>query len=57
MKAKAYHNVAAEDAGRHLGLIDGYQGGHPVTLVFTTDLPQAPDVGRMRAAVPSAQRR
>jgi hypothetical protein len=44
MKVKVYHNVAVDDAGRHLGFLDGYRQGLPVTLVFTTDLPQCDDL-------------
>jgi hypothetical protein len=39
-----YHNVALDDGGRHLGLLDGYQRGHPVTLVFITELPHTDDL-------------
>lgn len=44
MNAKVYHNVARDDAGRHLGILDGYQPEHPVTLVFTTDLPPSDEM-------------
>src|SRR5690348_15190281 len=39
VKVTVYHNVAADDAGRHLGILDGYQPDHPVTPVFATELP------------------
>jgi len=44
MKARVYHNVAVDDAGRHLGFLDGYQPGQPVTLVFSTELPECHDL-------------
>jgi len=44
MKARVYHNVAVDEVGRHLGFLDGYQPGHPVTLVFSTELPESDDL-------------
>ena len=44
MKVTVYHNVALDGAGRHLGILDGYQAEHPVTPVFATDLPDADDI-------------
>ncbi|GFJ84971.1 hypothetical protein [Phytohabitans houttuyneae] len=44
MKAEVYHNVAVDDGGRHLGLLDGYLPGHPVTLVFSTEIPECNDL-------------
>src|SRR5687768_794247 len=43
MKVRVYHNVAVDDAGRHIGLLDGYMLGHPVTLVFSTEAPACDD--------------
>lgn len=40
MKVTVYHNVALDDAGRHLGILDGYQPDHPVTPVLATELPE-----------------
>ena len=44
MKVTVYHNVALDEAGRHLGILDGYQPDHPVTPVFTAELPDTDDV-------------
>jgi hypothetical protein len=38
MQVAAYHNVALDPAGRHKGLVDGFQVEHPVSLVFATEL-------------------
>jgi hypothetical protein len=36
MRVTVYHNVARDEAGRHLHF-DGYQPGHPLVPVFTYD--------------------
>jgi hypothetical protein len=38
MQVAAYHNVALDPAGRHQGILDGYQIEHPVSLVFATEV-------------------
>lgn len=37
---KAYHNVAQDESGRPLGMLDGYAPGHPVVLVFQAIAPE-----------------
>ena len=44
MKVTVYHNVALDHAGRHVGMLDGFQADHPVTPVFTAELPETADL-------------
>lgn len=44
MKVTVYHNVALDHAGRHLGWLDGFRAAHPVTPVFSAEVPDGPDL-------------
>src|SRR5689334_19467441 len=44
MNVTVYHNVALDEAGRHLGMLDGYAPAHPVMPVFTAELPDSDDI-------------
>lgn len=33
MNVEVYHNVATDDQGRHIGMLDGYMPQHPIVMV------------------------
>jgi hypothetical protein len=43
-----WHNVATDAQGRHTGMLDGYQPGHPMVRVFAY---QADPAGRSPEAI------
>ncbi len=43
MRVTVYHNCATDEHGRHLGMLDGYEPGHPVTPVADLNIPGPAD--------------
>jgi hypothetical protein len=48
---RAFHNVRTDEAGRLVGMLDGYTEGDPVVLVFTAELPAGPSREALAEAV------